>query len=151
LRRDRASETIPPSRDKFRFACAERVVSLESSHTIRPRTLAALAYLGGWVTGVIVWLVERRDREVRFHAAQAMVVFGALSLLWAVCWVGSFIVLTVSATGFSALQWTANAVLLLALGCWMVLLWGTWRGGSWRVPAAAAWARRLAAWRAVSS
>ena len=35
--------------------------------TLPPETLIALAYLGGWTTGALVWLIEREDRKVRFH------------------------------------------------------------------------------------
>lgn len=39
-----------------------------------------LAYLGAWVTGIILLLVERNP-VVRRHAKQSIVVFGTLSIL----------------------------------------------------------------------
>lgn len=44
-------------------------------------TTAALAYVLGWVTGLIVFLMEKQDKFVRFHALQSMVVFGCLHIL----------------------------------------------------------------------
>ena len=44
------------------------------------RVAAPLAYSGWWVTGVLFWFFERRDLYVRFHAAQALVVFGSIAL-----------------------------------------------------------------------
>lgn len=41
--------------------------------------LVVLAYLLGWFGGLLVYLLERRDVEVRFHAAQSMLI--DLSLL----------------------------------------------------------------------
>ena len=55
-----------------------------SSLGLSSRAAAALAYSGWWVTGTILWIVERRDPVVRVHAAQAVVVFGSAALLWGV-------------------------------------------------------------------
>jgi uncharacterized membrane protein len=33
-----------------------------------------LAYLFGWVTGLVFFLIEKEHREVRFHAAQSILV-----------------------------------------------------------------------------
>jgi len=42
---------------------------------------AMLSYLLGWVSGLIVILVEKEDDFVRFHAMQSIVTFGALTIL----------------------------------------------------------------------
>src|SRR5712691_9664175 len=39
-----------------------------------------LAYAFGWVSGLILFLLEK-NRNVRWHAAQSMVTFGILSLV----------------------------------------------------------------------
>lgn len=46
-----------------------------------PNVAAALSYALGWVTGLVFYLTEPENREVRFHAMQSIVVFGALSLI----------------------------------------------------------------------
>jgi uncharacterized membrane protein len=115
--------------------------------TLPPETLIALAYLGGWTTGALVWLIEREDRKVRFHAAQAFLVFGLLTVLWAGLWLGSFAVLTLSASGFTAFQRLSYAVLLGAVLLWLATLWMSWQRQSWRFPLVSPWADRLAAWR----
>ena len=46
-----------------------------------PNVAAALTYALGWVTGLLFFLTEQENREVRFHAMQSMIVFGALSLV----------------------------------------------------------------------
>ncbi len=46
-----------------------------------PNVAAALTYALGWVTGLLFYLTEQENREVRFHAMQSMIVFGALSLV----------------------------------------------------------------------
>jgi len=40
-----------------------------SSTGLSVRVAVPLAYAGWWITGAILWLVERRDRRIRFHAA----------------------------------------------------------------------------------
>lgn len=51
---------------------------------------ATLAYLGGWVSGLVFVLLETSNRVVRFHAMQSIVTFGSLHLLIIVLsWVGS--------------------------------------------------------------
>jgi len=114
---------------------------------LSPRALAMLSYLGGWATGALVWLLEREDVTVRFHAAQSVLLFGGLTTLWLGVWVGSFLVLTFSAGGFTALQWTARGVLAAMVLLWVAVLWRSWRGQAWRLPLLAAPAERAARWR----
>lgn len=40
--------------------------------------VAALAYLLGFVTGIVIFLVEERDKFVRFHALQSILALGGL-------------------------------------------------------------------------
>ncbi len=42
---------------------------------------ALLSYLLGWVSGLIVILIEKEDAFVRFHAMQSIVTFGAITIL----------------------------------------------------------------------
>src|SRR5260370_376398 len=42
-----------------------------------------LCYAVGWITGIIFLLIDKRP-FVRFHAAQSIVTFGGLTLLWIV-------------------------------------------------------------------
>lgn len=49
-----------------------------------PKLGGLLAYLAGWISGLVVFFTQT-NREVRFHAAQSIVVFGGLhvfSILW---------------------------------------------------------------------
>lgn len=49
-----------------------------------PKIGGLLAYLFGWISGLVMFFTET-DRQVRFHAAQSIVVFGGLHvflLLW---------------------------------------------------------------------
>jgi uncharacterized membrane protein len=108
-----------------------------------PRLAAALAYLAWWVSGALVWLVERERRLVRVHAMQSLLVFGIISLTWATLWGGSFAVLILSASGFFLLQRLAQLVLLAGFVIWAVCLWQVSRDLGFRLPWAGALAERL--------
>lgn len=41
----------------------------------------ALCYVLGWVSGLIILLVEKENDTVRYHAAQSIIVFGSITIL----------------------------------------------------------------------
>ena len=99
-----------------------------------PRLASALAYLAWWLSGVVVWLVERERPAVRFHAVQSILAFGTAFLAWATLWGGSFAVLVMSASGFFLLQRLAQLVLVAGFIVWAVCLWQVSRGVDFRLP-----------------
>ena len=52
-----------------------------SSLNLPENVVALLAYLFGWVSGLIIYLIERESAFVRFHALQSLIFFGALTLI----------------------------------------------------------------------
>ncbi len=52
-----------------------------SATGLETHVASTLAYLGLWVSGIVLLLVETKDRVVRFHATQSILVFGPLQLL----------------------------------------------------------------------
>jgi uncharacterized membrane protein len=42
---------------------------------------AMLSYILGWVSGLVIILIEKEDDFVRFHAMQSILTFGALTIL----------------------------------------------------------------------
>jgi uncharacterized membrane protein len=49
---------------------------------LAPNIAAMLSYLlFGWIGGLIMYLTQK-DREVRFHAAQSILTFGGLTIIW---------------------------------------------------------------------
>lgn len=114
-----------------------------SSTGLSSRTAALLAYSGWWVTGVMVWFVERRDAFVRFHAAQAITAFGLIALLML-----AFTILAVASLSFLPATFTfflTAAAVTWAVGVllWAVVMWKTAAGEGWRIPVAADLADRL--------
>jgi len=99
-----------------------------------------LCYVLGWLTGLIFLLTDKRP-FVRFHAAQSIVVFGALFILRMVFWFGWF-----GSWGLFSL-WTLLSMLLslVTLIAWIVLMVFAYQGKMFEVPIAAGLAKSIAA------
>jgi uncharacterized membrane protein len=108
-----------------------------------PRVAAAIAYAGWWLSGALVWLVERDRPAVRFHAMQSMIAFGIVSAAWMMCWIGSFLMLVSSASGFFVLQRIAQLILVAGFVVWAVCVVQVSRGVDFRLPVVGDWASRL--------
>ncbi|MEO5817488.1 MAG: DUF4870 domain-containing protein [Gemmatimonadaceae bacterium] len=115
-----------------------------TSTGMAPNVAGALAYVLGPITGVLFLVLEKENRFVRFHAAQAVttgvLIIGlsiALGLLSALL---AFI---------PVLGWLAAIALNFVLGLgslvlWLLLMWRAYRGEQWEVPVAGPLARRIA-------
>jgi uncharacterized membrane protein len=114
-----------------------------SSTGLSPRVAAPLAYSGWWVTGTILFVAERNDRFVRFHAAQAIAAFGLIAVI-----VVAFLVLAAASlsflpAAFELFVWSAAAIWSIGILLWVVVMWKAAMGLSWRIPIAAELADRL--------
>jgi uncharacterized membrane protein len=116
---------------------------LTSSTGLAPRLAAPLAYAGWWLTGLVIWAVERRDAYVRFHAAQAITAFGLIALF-----IGAFGALAVASlsflpSAFGPFVWAAALTWLGGLVLWVISMWKAANGDRWRIPLAAELADRI--------
>ena len=87
---------------------------------------AALAYLLGWISGVVLLLAERQNRFVRFHALQSILVFGALSLAWFLC------------LAIPLLGWLISFILIPPISgvLWLLLMFKAYQGERFKLPVA---------------
>jgi uncharacterized membrane protein len=108
-----------------------------------PRLASVLSYSVWWVTGLVFLVVARDDTRVRFHAAQSIVIFGAVSLLLLALAALSITTLVVWPPGYALVQRISEVVWLGAVVLWIVLMLKAWRGDMWRVPFAAPLAERM--------
>ena len=53
----------------------------KSSTGLDANVAGLLAYLGGLLTGIIFFILEKENKFVRFHALQSMLTFGGLFVL----------------------------------------------------------------------
>jgi len=56
-------------------------VTYDTKLGIEENKVAALSYAGLWISGIVLLLIEKENRFVRFHAMQSVLVFLPLSLL----------------------------------------------------------------------
>jgi len=120
--------------------------AIESSSTgLSPRVAAPLAYAGWWVTGVVLWFVERRDRTIRFHAAQSIAAFGLVAFLVLAFGALALASLSLLPAAFTLFLWAAVATWVGGVLLWIVALWKAATGHAWRIPVAADLADRLIA------
>jgi uncharacterized membrane protein len=112
-----------------------------SSLPISPNLAGLLAYLAGWFSGLIILLLEKEHAEVRFHAAQSILVTVALvavsfvgGVLSAIPLIGPFIAIIVTLlTAFGG------------LALWIYLLIQGFRLNHVELPVVGAYAVKMAA------
>ena len=76
-----------------------------------------LCYALGWVSGLVLLIIEQRNHNVRRHAAQSIIVFSAISILG---WLLSlFSHIWVIGLAFGILGW---AVGVAGFGIWILLM-----------------------------
>jgi uncharacterized membrane protein len=115
-----------------------------STMGLAPNVAGALAYALGPLTGVAFLVLEKEDRFVRFHAAQAV----TTGLLMIVLSVGLSVVSTILAF-VPVLGWIAAMLFAFVMGfgafvLWLVLMCKAFAGEEWEVPLAGTLARRIA-------
>lgn len=103
-----------------------------SSTNLSPNAAGLLCYVGGWVSGFIFLIVEQKNKWVRFHAAQSVIVFGALSILFSIF------------NQIPIAGWFFGVVFaVLALVLWITLMVRAYRGKLFKLPIASDLAVRL--------
>lgn len=107
----------------------------------------ALCYVLGWLTGLIFFLIDKRP-FVRFHAAQSIVVFGALHVvhivLGYVFGFGFFFGAGASMGTWAIAGLVSSAIGLVCLVLWILLMVKAFQGEKFRLLVAADFADKLA-------
>lgn len=90
-----------------------------------PNVAAAMSYALGWITGVLFLLTEPRNRFVRFHAMQSVLVFGAASVAF-------FLSLSIPLLG-----WLLSIVIVYGSAVlWLLLMFKAYQGEKFKLPVA---------------
>jgi uncharacterized membrane protein len=99
---------------------------------------STLCYALGWVTGIIFLLIDKRH-TVRFHAAQSIVVFGALSIAyWIIASVFGVEIAVARAFGGMPIGLLLYyGISLVMLAAWIFLMYNAYNKKMFRVPGAA--------------
>lgn len=104
-----------------------------------------LAYALGWVSGLLLFLFEK-NRDVRWHALQSMIVFGTLSILIVgvsmLKWMLSTIWFLNIITNFG-LGLLSNVLFWVSILLWVWLMVMAWFKRDYRLPFVSDWIRRI--------
>ncbi|MDP9326488.1 MAG: DUF4870 domain-containing protein [Candidatus Dormibacteraeota bacterium] len=91
-----------------------------------------LAYLFGWVGGLVFVLIEKENREVRFHAWQSIAFNVAVVAVYIIYIVLSIILSIVHLGVIAGLLYF---VVILGLGIvWIMLMVRAYQGQIWKLP-----------------
>lgn len=107
-------------------------VTERSSTGLDANLAAALAYLAGFITGIVLLIVEKESRFVRFHAMQSTIVFVAV------------LVISVALNSLPLLGPLLYAFILFpaVVILWLVLMFKAYSGEWFKLPAAGDFAEK---------
>ncbi len=126
------------------FVRAAADAAAPSSTGLEPNFAAALAYLAGPFSGLLILLVERSNGFVRFHAWQSILALGGLGLLSAGTLIFSFLTLLLSPLAFTVMYRLSEVLAIVWVLAWVVCLIKAFGGSRWHMPVAGRYAERLA-------
>ncbi len=83
----------------------------------------ALAYVLGWISGILFLVLEPKNDFVRFHAMQSIVTFGGLTIL-------SIVLGMIPVIGWILTILLAPVIFVL----WLWLMWKAYQGERYKLP-----------------
>ena len=108
-----------------------------SSMNLDPKLAMGLSYVGGWITGLIFFLLEKQNRMVRFHAMQSILFFGGLTIL-------NIVFSVASGVGLPFVGVLSYLVGIVGFVGWIVLLINGFQGKYFKLPVVGDYAERYA-------
>ena len=114
-----------------------------SSTGLSLQVAVPLAYSGWWLTGLVLWFVERHDRSIRFHAAQSIAAFGVIAAVIAGFSGLALASLSFLPSAFTPFLWAAALTWVGGVVLWIAVMWKAATGRVGRIPIAAELADRL--------
>jgi uncharacterized membrane protein len=100
---------------------------------LSPNVAALLCYVAGWISGIVFLVLEQKNRLVRFHALQSIIVFGSLTVAGTV--LGNIPIIGIA---FSVI------IGIIAFVLWIVLMIKALNGEYFKMPWAGDLAEKLA-------
>ena len=95
----------------------------KTSIGLEENVAGALCYLLTWFSGLIILLLERENKTVRFHALQSLILFlGLHIIIIVISWIPlvNFVVVSL--------------LTILGIILWVVLIVQTWKGQQVKIP-----------------
>jgi uncharacterized membrane protein len=114
----------------------------KSSTGMQPNVAGLLCYVVGWITGLIFFLIEKENKFIRFHAAQSIIVFGALTVLQIALGIFSGILIAIHLYFLVTLLYPLIGLAGLVL--WILLMVKAFQGEMFKLPIAGDMAEKMA-------
>lgn len=124
----------PPAEPPARLDPPPPSAAAPSSTGLDPNVAAALAYIAGPFSAVLVLLAERANSYVRFHAWQSILGLGGLGLLAVATLLLSFLTLLLSPLVFTLMYRVSAAIACVWLVVWAFCLVKAYTGSRFRLP-----------------
>ena len=101
----------------------------KNSTGLTDNVAGALCYVLGWVTGIVFLIMEPNNKFIKFHAVQSIIVFGAVSVVYAILfWVPVLYII----------------IGIIALLLWIWLMYQAYQGKKYMLPIAGVYAEKFA-------
>jgi uncharacterized membrane protein len=97
---------------------------MASSSGVDKRTGSTLSYLLWWLTGIIFLFVGKSDPDVKYNAAQSIVLFGSVQILGIIC--------NILAGFVGIFGLIGGLVYLIGFIYWLICLFKAWSGNGAR-------------------
>ncbi len=129
--------TENPEGTKFCSKCgAEFGVSTKPAETsvgLSANVAGLLCYVGGWISGIVFLVIEKKSKFVKFHAWQSIMTFGVLTVVY-------LILFSIPIIGW-VIGWIIS---VLGLVLWIILMIQAGTGKMWKLPWVGNWAEKQA-------
>lgn len=99
----------------------------KSSINLDSNIAGALSYALGPVTGIVFYILEEKDKFVRFHALQSTITFGSLFVL-------RFILHALSYPFWGIMSLLLSAINLAGLVLWVILMVKAYQNEKYKLP-----------------
>jgi len=107
--------------------------SSETSTGLTPNVAGLLCYVGGWISGIVFLVIEKKSKLVKFHAWQSIMTFGVLNVIY-------LILFSIPIIGW-ILGWIVS---VLSFVLWIILMIQAGTGKMWKLPWVGVWAEKQA-------
>ena len=110
--------------------------SSETTMNLTPNVAGLLCYLFGWISGVVFLVMEQKNKWIRFHAAQSIIVFGFLCIISLITYVFWWLPL---------LHWILISIIwICGFILWVLLMYKAYQGEYFKLPLVGDFAESMA-------
>ncbi|MCK4387672.1 MAG: zinc-ribbon domain-containing protein [Dehalococcoidia bacterium] len=114
-------------------AAAASSGAAETSTGLASNVAGLLCYVGGWISGIVFLVIEKKSKFVKFHAWQSIMTFGVLTVAY-------LILFSIPIIGW-VIGWIVS---VLGLVLWIILMIQAGTGKMWKLPWVGNWAEKQA-------